>query len=102
MNSAFEKAAERLAKLPRPERFEELIKFPAKHMFKAIGKGGGFADDVQGVISNFGYTDTILVERPSKQGRYCSITFSVDVQDGAALDRIYSALETLPSLKLLL
>lgn len=100
--SRFEKESAKLAKLPRAERFDRLLDFPADFTFKAIGKGSGFWNKVRQVLDDCGRGDVILVERPSARGRYCSITFSIRVENGAAIDTIYTALQTIPELVYLL
>lgn len=101
MQSTYEKAKERLAKLPRAERFEELIKFPTRHTFKVIGKPE-LKNALQGALERMEQGDTLLVERPSAKGTYLSLTFTLSVDSGEELDGIYCALERLPGLLYLL
>lgn len=98
----YEQEAARLAKLPRAERFEELIDFPARHMFKIIGRSQGFCESVRAALGGLGFADVVFVERRSAQGRYTSLTFHLHVSSGERLDVIYSTLERLPGLAYLL
>ena len=98
----YEKAAARLAELPRAERFEELIDFPARHMFKAIGQSRGFASAIRSTLASLGHSGIVLVERPSAKGTYTSISFELEVNSGERLDTIYSALERVAGLAYLL
>ena len=100
--SRYEAESERLAGLPRAQRFEELIEFPARHLFKLIGHREGLSDAVMAALTALGYPDVILVERPSARGRYVSLTFDLYVEDGRRLDSVYCALERLPGLVFLL
>ena len=98
----YEKEAARLAKLPRAERFEELIDFPARHMFKLIGQRQGLSGAVRAALAKLGFTDVIFVERQSAQGRYASLTFHLQVNSGERLDAVYSTLERIPGVAYLL
>lgn len=102
MSTEYDKEAARLAKLPRSQRFEALIAFPAKHTFKVIGKSDGFADAVATTLELLGYGRVTLIERPSSRGRYVSISFHLQVESGEELDRAYSALEKLEGVAYLL
>ncbi len=98
----YEEAAAELAGLPRVERFERLIEFPTRHMFKLIGRKEGLCGAVRGALGTVGYEEVVLVERPSSKGRYISLTFEIAVPSAEQLDRLYRALEQLPGLSLLL
>ena len=98
MASRYEIEAERLAALPRAERFEELIDFPATHTFKVIGRREGLSDALQRILEGAGHPGVCLVERASAQGRYISLTFGIEVASGRELDELYTALESLPGL----
>lgn len=98
----FDQEAQRLAKLPRAERFDELLDFPTEFTFKVIGRGDGFFQAVRVVLDGLGHQDVILVERPSAKGRYSSVSFDLLVENGAMIDATYCALEALPGLILLL
>jgi putative lipoic acid-binding regulatory protein len=98
----YEKEAARLAELSRAERFEELIDFPARHLFKVIGRRTGFAAQVRRALDALGFGDVIPVERHSAGGRFVSLTFEVQVSSGEHLDSVYLALEQLPDLAYLL
>ena len=100
--SKFDQEAQRLAKLPRAERFDELLDFPTEFTFKVIGRGKGFFQAVRAVLDGLGHPDVILVERPSAKGRYSSVSFNLVAADGAMIDATYRALEALPELILLL
>lgn len=102
MTSPYDKAAQEMAKLPRAERFDSLLDFPLDFSFKAIGLGPKFSGQVRELLDSRGHPDVILVERPSKQGRYVSITFKLHVHSGADIDAVFTALEALPDLKLIL
>ena len=88
-----------MAKLPRAERFEQLIDFPTRHQFKIIGRrGGGISEAVQQKLRELGFDNVIPVERASSKGRYVSVTVEVQVSSGQILDQIYIELEALPDL----
>lgn len=92
--SEFEKERERLSKLPRAQRFEELIDFPTRHVFKVIGPREGLSLAVRKTLSSLGFNHHVtLVERYSSSGKHCSLTFELEVASGAKLDAIYTALE---------
>lgn len=61
-----------------------------------IGRGEGLTEAVQRTLSSLDCAEIIPVERYSEKGRYISITFQLQVESGAQLDAIYSALEQLP------
>lgn len=95
----YKQEAARLAKLPRADRFEELIQFPARHQFKLIGPSEGvFSEAVKERLVALGYDAVIPVERSSAKGRYVSITFDIHVSSGEQLDQIYTEFEGLPNL----
>lgn len=102
MASEYDKRAAELAKLPRAERFEALIEFPTKHTFKVIGKTSGFCDALEDLLEKSGFGKPLLVERPSKGGRFISLTFTLPVNDGQQLDDLYEALAQLPGIAYLL
>jgi uncharacterized protein len=102
MTSEYDKQAARLAKLPRAERFEELIEFPAEHTFKVIGRSEGLIDVLQRTLEQAGHPGVVPLERPSAQGRYISLTFTLRVTSGQDLDALYTLLEVLPGLAYLL
>jgi putative lipoic acid-binding regulatory protein len=102
VTSEYDKAAAELAKLSRAERYDSLLEFPADFSFKAIGEGAEFSDAVRRLLDEGGHRDAIVVERPSKKGRFVSITFSLCVQSGAEIDAMYTRLETLDDLKMVL
>lgn len=92
-NKRFEERAAELARLPRAERFEQLIEFPTRHLFKVIGPREGLHDAVHRLLQGLGFPDVIIVERPSAGGRHASLTFELSVSSGQELDQIYIALE---------
>jgi len=102
MSGSFEEEARRLARLPRAERFDELIDFPVHYTFKVIGRGRAFTAEVQGLLRARGHDRVIVVERPSSEGRFVSVTFELDVDDARTLDGIYSELEALPGVAVIL
>ena len=97
----YEAELERLSQLPRAERFEQLIAFPTRHLFKVIGRPG-CSEEVQRAVRALGFAEVVVVERPSAKGKYLSVTFTLEVPDGHALDRVYQALEQLPDVVYLL
>lgn len=98
----YEREAARLAKLPRAERFEELLDFPVQHTFKVIGRKGSFYQEVLQALERLSFVDVTFVERPSKTGRFISLTFQLTVDSGAQLDDIYRVLQGIPGLAYLL
>lgn len=91
--SDYDKERQRLARLPRAERFEELIDFPTRHTFKVIGPRDGLSVKVRKTLSEQGFKEVLLVERYSASGKHLSLTFELDVDSGSRLDAIYAALE---------
>ena len=83
----------RLAKLSRAERFEELMDFPLRHVFKVIGTREGLSVEVRKTLADLGFEGVVFVERLSSKGRHLSLTFELAVETGSQLDTIYSALE---------
>ena len=102
MSASYDEEAKRLAKLPRAERFEALLSFPAQHVIKVIGKAQGFSELVKKTLADLGYPELVPIERPSAKGKFVALTVTVSVQNGHELDRVYSALERLPNLSYLL
>ena len=102
MTSEYDKRAKELAELPRAQRFEELIEFPTAHTFKVIGRREGLLEALQRRLEQAGHPGVVPVERPSAQGRYISLTFTLEVASGTELDALYSLLEALPGLAYLL
>jgi len=97
-----EHEAARLARLPRAERFEALIEFPTRHLFKVIGPSDGLSDAVQQALTGLGFGQVLFVERYSAKGRHVSLTFELSVGSGIELDSIYSALEQVEGVAYLL
>jgi putative lipoic acid-binding regulatory protein len=100
--SRYEDEAQRLAALPRAERFEQLLSFPTDHTFTVIGRRDGLADSLQRALAGAGHQEACLVERASAKGTYLSLSFTVRVQSGNELDALYLLLEALPGLAYLL
>jgi len=98
----FERRAAELAKLPRAQRFDQLLTFPNLYIFKAIGTGANFWRDIRRMLDDNGYQDIVLEEKTSAKGEYSSLSFSISVNDGSEIDRIYSALESIEGLAYLL
>lgn len=98
----YDAEAARLAKLPRAERFDQLLDFPTDYTVKAIGRGNTFSESVRALLATCGYPDVIAVDRPSARGRFVSVTFTVKVNNGKELDDLYTALQALPDLVYLL
>lgn len=102
MPTKYEMESERLAKLPRAQRFEALIEFPTAHTFKVIGRNPGFAEQLKSALDGAGRREVCLVERPSARGTYASLTFVLAVNSGDELDGLYRLLEAMPGLVYLL
>ena len=102
MVSSYDKEALRLAKLPRAERFEELLDFPTEFTFKVIGSGEGFLEHVRHALKELGHEDVVPVVRASAKGRYVSVSITMRVEAGSEIDQTYSALEQLPGLAYIL
>lgn len=102
MSSDYDKAAAELADLPRAERYDRLLDFPTSFAFKAIGESQAFGAAMRSLLDGLGHPNIVLVERPSKHGRYTSVTFTLRVTSGKEIDAIYLAIETLDALKLIL
>ena len=101
-NRTYDEEAARLAKLHRSKRFEELIRFPTRHMFKVIGRRGTFEDAIREVLVSLGHKDVIVVERYSAQGNHVSLTFELAVESAEKLDTVYSVLERVEGVSYLL
>jgi putative lipoic acid-binding regulatory protein len=101
-NARYEEEAERLAKLPVRSASRPYSTFPLDFTIKAIGRGKQFWNEVRDTLDACGYEDVILLERPSSGKRFFAITFSLHVENGAALDRVYQKLQDMPSLVYLL
>jgi len=97
----YDKEAARLATLPRAERFEALMTFPQRCALKVIG-GAGIEPTVRATLEAIGHAPAEVRSRASSGGKYTALTVEVDVANGAALDRVYSALEALESVRYLL
>ena len=92
-----------LAGLSPAERYERLINFPTDHGFKIIGAAEqSFTDSLRAALGALGYPEAELRPRYSSGTRYVSYTVVLRVADGAAMVRIYDALNGLPGLKYLL
>ena len=97
----YEEEQARLAALPRAQRFEELLDFPCEHTFKVIGAPQGLEARARALLSANGQGSPVITERPSKSGRWLSLSLTVQVTSGKELDRLYSALEGLEGMKCL-
>lgn len=97
----YDAEAARISALPRAERFEELMTFPQRHPLKVIG-GEELEAKVRDALSAIGYEPAEVRRRQSSKGKYTSLTVEVDVADGAALDRVYAAIEVLEGIRYLL
>jgi len=98
----YEEEAARLARLPRAERFEALIEFPTAHMFKVIGRAAGFVEAIEQTLIAAGHPGVALMHRPSSQGKFLSLTFTLQVASGAELDQLYTLLEGVSGLAYIL
>lgn len=101
MVSKYEREVVRLSKLPRAERYDELMDFPASYTFKVIGRTVGFPEAVTFALDAAGRTGVRLEERHSGQGKYVAITFTLSMSSGKEIDEIYTRLEALPGLAFL-
>lgn len=101
MVSKYEREVVRLSKLPRAERYDELLEFPASYTFKVIGHTAGFSEVVTVALDAAGHPGARLEERHSGQGKYVAITFTLEMSSGKEIDDIYTRLEALPGLAFL-
>ena len=100
-NPTFEQEKARLAALPRAERFEELIAFPCEHTFKVIAAPEGLEQRVRDALATRGQPTPHISRRTSSNGRWLSLSVTVQVASGVELDQLYAALEGLRGLKML-
>jgi putative lipoic acid-binding regulatory protein len=93
MPQSYEDRAKSLEGLPRAERFEALMAFPAQHLIKTIGRGETLRQDLERALASVGFSDVALSERQSSGGKYSAFSFHLAVTSGAQLDGVYAALE---------
>lgn len=98
----FERRAAELAKLPRAERFDQLLEFPTDYTFKVIGLGASFWQDVRALLDKHDRSGVVLEEKSSAKGKYTSISFSITVANGSEIDQMYQLLESLDKIAYLL
>lgn len=77
---------------------EELIEFPVKYTFKAMGENSAtFVEDVRSV---FGHTEIHdLKENKSSKGTYTSVSVTVTVNSFDELKKIYADIKIIKGLK---
>jgi putative lipoic acid-binding regulatory protein len=71
---------------------ESLLKFPAKFPVKIMGKDEpGFHDAVAEILARHVTAEHTLsvTKQPSKEGRFVSITVTIQAQSKAQLDALY-------------
>jgi putative lipoic acid-binding regulatory protein len=86
-------------------RSESLIEFPADFPVKVIGRGeSGFAQEVLAlVLQHAPDFDAARMEmRPSKEGKYLSLTCTVCARSQSQLDALYRALSGHPRVLMVL
>lgn len=74
---------------------ETLLEFPCRFAAKAMGLDApGFAERVYGLVAGHvaGLTVDALTRKPSRNGKYTSITVTFTATGKAQLDAIYHAL----------
>jgi len=98
----FERRAKALAKLPRAERFDQLLDFPTSYTFKVIGIGPNFWQDVRTLLDQHNHGGVVLEEKISSKGKYTSVSFAITVVNGAEIDQMYQSLESLDKIAYLL
>lgn len=76
-----------------------LLEFPLDFPVKVVGRGdAGFAQEILGVITQHApeFDAATMEMRPSKEGKYLSVTCTVNVVSQAQLDELYRALSGHP------
>ncbi len=84
---------------------DELYEFPCAYVIKAIGEDdGGLEALVRGVISGHLEPETELQiqTRPSTNGRFSTISVTIQAESRQQLEEIYGELSRQPSIKFLL
>jgi putative lipoic acid-binding regulatory protein len=93
------------AAMSRPEESQSLLKFPCVFPIKIMGRReDGFAQDVAAVVLRHSpdfHPETIEM-RTSKNGRYLSITVTLNARSREQLDALYSELSKHPRVMMVL
>ncbi len=84
---------------------ESLIEYPSKFPIKVMGANvDGFTEAVLHVVRGFDpvYDEGTLESRPSKGGKYLSLTVTITATSREQLDELYRTLSTHPMVKIVL
>lgn len=87
----------RMSRREEPE--ESLLKFPCAFPMKVMGRReDGFAQLVSGIVMKHApdFDPATIEMRSSKQGRYLSLTVTINAKSRAQLDALYSELSGNP------
>lgn len=90
----------------KQKSLDDLMTFPAKYLFKAVGLGAILKPDaLMETISQELERDvaqTKVSTRASSSGKYVSLTFEIQVDSSAEVYQINQILQTLPGIKYVL
>lgn len=84
---------------------ESLIEYPCDFPLKILGHAGpGFAQTVLAAVKRHApdFDDATLAMKPSKKGKYLSVTCVIRATSRAQLDALYQELCDLPSVVMVL
>lgn len=84
------------------EKLEATHSFPCSYAFKVIGhQGRGLAEGAAAIAQAMGRTASIS-SRPSKKGRFESVTVAFQVTSAAEVEDVYQKLRALDGAQMLL
>ena len=90
---------------PKAELTASLIEYPSDFPIKVMGKTqAGFAQSILAVVKRHApdFDETTVGMRPSREGKYLSLTFTIRATSREQLDAIYSELSEHPMVNMAL
>ena len=90
---------------PEPEARQSILAFPCEFPMKIMGRReGGFAQGVMGIVLKHApdYQPASMEMRPSRQGKYLSLTVTINATSREQLDALYRELCDHPSVVMVL
>lgn len=90
---------------PAPQERQSLLAFPCEFPMKIMGRReGGFAQGVMQIVLKHApdYQPASMEMRPSRQGKYLSLTVTINARSREQLDALYQELCDHPAVVMVL
>jgi uncharacterized protein len=90
---------------PEPEEIQSLLVYPTDFPLKVMGKTQpGFAQTMLAIVKRHApdFDESTIGMRPSREGKYLSLTFTIRATSRQQLDALYSELSEHPMVNMAL